>query len=184
MGEQPAKNPMPDCEVNPKHAEPEEARKLEEVIEPVINSTDLSAQQKAQQIVQIMKVTQESFSGPLPHPEILKGYQQLIPDAPERILRMAEKEQSHRQSAENEMLAQNRRNIEGSISANRRSQILAACAIFALLIAGVFLTRAGYATVGGIIFSTTIIGMASIFITGKLTQRSNTDADRSVGEDK
>lgn len=38
MGEQPAKNPMPDCEVNPKHAEPEEARKLEEVIEPVINT--------------------------------------------------------------------------------------------------------------------------------------------------
>ena len=97
---------------------------------------------------------------------------------------MAEKEQSHRQSAENEMLAQNRRNIEGSISANRRSQILAACAIFALLIAGVFLTRAGYATVGGIIFSTTIISTASIFITGKLTQRSDTDADRSVGDDK
>ncbi len=39
-------------------------------------------------------------SGPLPHPEILKGYQQIDPSFPERIMAMAEREQEHAHSLE------------------------------------------------------------------------------------
>ncbi len=34
-------------------------------------------------------------SGPLPHPETLKGYQDIDPSFPERIMAMAEREQEH-----------------------------------------------------------------------------------------
>ena len=37
----------------------------------------------------------EAFSGPLPSPKILKGYSEIVPDAPERIIRMAEKQVQH-----------------------------------------------------------------------------------------
>lgn len=37
----------------------------------------------------------EFHSGPLPHPKILKEYNDLVPDAAERILQMAEKSQAH-----------------------------------------------------------------------------------------
>ena len=34
---------------------------------------------------------QTSFSGPIPHPETLKGYNEIVPGAAERILAMAER---------------------------------------------------------------------------------------------
>ena len=37
-----------------------------------------------------------THSGPLPHPEILRGYEECLSGAAERVLVMAEKEQAHR----------------------------------------------------------------------------------------
>ena len=39
---------------------------------------------------------QMEFSGPLPHPQTLRQYDEVLPGAAERILRMAEKQQDHR----------------------------------------------------------------------------------------
>lgn len=65
-----------DCKVKPedKNAEQDEARKLEEVIEPIIISKDLPDEKKVEQIAHIIKVSRECFSGPMPPPKILKGY--------------------------------------------------------------------------------------------------------------
>jgi len=41
------------------------------------------------------QVTAQQFSGPVPHPEILQGYDQVLPGAAERILTMAELDQKH-----------------------------------------------------------------------------------------
>lgn len=73
-----------DCKVKPedKNAEQDEARKLEEVIEPIIISKDLPDEKKVEQIAHIIKVSRECFSGPMPPPKILKGYKEIIPDAP------------------------------------------------------------------------------------------------------
>jgi uncharacterized membrane protein len=38
----------------------------------------------------------ESFSGPIPHPKILKQYNEIVPGSANRIIKMAEKQQSHR----------------------------------------------------------------------------------------
>lgn len=45
-------------------------------------------------IVQVS--TEMMHSGPLPHPSILRGYEDILPGSAERILQMAEKEQIHR----------------------------------------------------------------------------------------
>ena len=45
-------------------------------------------------------VQHQQWSGPLPAPEALAQYNNIVPDAAERILRMAEKEQEHRHKAE------------------------------------------------------------------------------------
>lgn len=42
----------------------------------------------------------EGFAGPLPHPEHFALYDETLPGAAERILRMAEKEQDHRHAWE------------------------------------------------------------------------------------
>ena len=38
----------------------------------------------------------EQHSGPLPHPRILLGYEEVLPGAADRILKMAENEAEHR----------------------------------------------------------------------------------------
>jgi len=48
---------------------------------------------------QITQVTQQ-FSGPLPHPEILNRYDQIITGAAERILIMAEEDARHQRDIE------------------------------------------------------------------------------------
>lgn len=171
------KKPIKECDIQTKDTEQEEAPKLEEVIEPIIISKDLPDEAKVQQIIQIMKVSQESFSGPIPHPQLLKGYKDIISDAPERILQMAEKELDHRIYAENEMLAQNRCNIEGSVCANKRSQIFAFILVSLLIIVGTLLIYWGYEKAGATIFGTTIIAVAAIFITGKIKQ-GNKDSNK------
>ncbi|MDR1934574.1 MAG: DUF2335 domain-containing protein, partial [Candidatus Accumulibacter sp.] len=47
---------------------------------------------------------QETFSGPIPHPEILKKYAEIVPDAPERILAVFEKDSEHLRVIEREAL--------------------------------------------------------------------------------
>lgn len=143
-------------------------QELGKVIGPVIASADLSNEQKVEQVVKMVAVSMESFSGPMPHPDILRGYKDLIPDAPERILRMAEQEQQHRIEVENKMLYQNGENITEAAKANKRSQVFAFILTFLLVVAGVVLTTMDFIAVGITIFSTTILAVVSVFITGKV----------------
>lgn len=142
-------------------------QELGKVIGPVIASAELSNEQKVEQVIKMVAISMESFSGPMPHPDILRGYKELIPDAPERILQMAEQEQKHRIDVEKQMLEQNNKNIVESAKANKRSQIIAFILAFILIASGVALTILGHAVVGGTIFGTTIVGVIAIFITGK-----------------
>lgn len=41
------------------------------------------------------------FSGPLPHPGILEGYEKILPGSADRILTMAEEEANHRRQIDN-----------------------------------------------------------------------------------
>lgn len=52
---------------------------------------------------------------PLPSPDDFKKYSEVLPDAPERIMSMAEKEQQIRADGQAGMLANDRRRINGSM---------------------------------------------------------------------
>ncbi len=149
-------------------------KKLEEALIPVITNDDMSAAQKVQQIVEIVRYT-EMYSGPIPPPNFLKGYQDVIPDAPERILKMAENIQSAQIEGQREIIKQNGMNIANSFKANKSSQIFAFILVVFLILTGFVLTLTGHDTVGGIIFSTTIVGVATIFIVGKIKDRKSED---------
>ncbi len=53
---------------------------------------------------QITRVTQYQFSGVIPHPDILYNYDQIIPGAAERILKMAEDDAKHQREIEKSAL--------------------------------------------------------------------------------
>lgn len=58
---------------------------------------------------EVILQAERSWSGALPRPEDFAKYATVIPDAPERILRMAEKEQDHRLALERQILPENLR---------------------------------------------------------------------------
>ena len=58
--------------------------------------------------------TAESYSGPLPPPVLLRGYDEIVENGAERIFRMAEQQAAHRQELERMLLGgQDRRASRG-----------------------------------------------------------------------
>lgn len=81
------------------------------------------------------------FSGPLPHPALLKGYDEVLPGSPERIFRMTEKQLDQLIECENQEISANRKLLEAEIAMATRAQWftfvlvlaflgLAACALY------------------------------------------------------
>lgn len=89
------------------------------------------------------------FSGPIPPPSVLEGYEQIVPGSAERIIRMAEAESTHRQALENRVLL-------GDLKEARLGQI------FGFLI-GIFAIGCGtYAAVNGSEIAGGFIGTAGV----------------------
>ncbi len=67
---------------------------------------ELEAQSREVEIIRReMRQVVSEFSGPLPPPNIIKGYEDILPGSAERILAMAEKQSEHRQFMERKMIA-------------------------------------------------------------------------------
>ena len=52
-------------------------------------------------------ITYTEVSGPIPPPQVLQQYNSIVPDAAERIIRMAEKQSDHRMSLERNVIGSN-----------------------------------------------------------------------------
>lgn len=52
----------------------------------------------------ISKIIQSEFSGPIPPPNIIRGYEEIVPGAADRIIAMAENQSKHRQDMERIMV--------------------------------------------------------------------------------
>lgn len=101
-----------------------------------------------------------SFEGPIPHPEIFRLYGEVVPDAPERILRTFEADSLHAREIQSAAL-------EAQKSDNRRVHWMAWS-----LIAGGYVLAALFAYWGkdwlaGIILGTTLLGTITGFLQGR-----------------
>lgn len=104
-------------------------------------------------------MTRVSFSGPLPPPDVLKKYQAIQPDFPERILRLTEKEAEHRHEITRKAVW-----IDGA-------EVLVG-QVFGLIVALSSFAVAGYLghpAAASVIGSGTIVGLVAVFIKGRGT---------------
>ena len=99
------------------------------------------------------------YSGPLPHPEILSGYEKVLPGSADRILKMAEKQQDHRTSIENKL-----------VNAENQSRLLGLVAGFLIatfgLAGSVYLGNNGKTWASGILSGGTLAGLVTVFVKG------------------
>ncbi len=107
-----------------------------------------------------------SFSGPLPPPEILVKYNEVLPGAAERIVAMAEKQQSHRQDLERKLVFSN---AESQV----RGSYLGFVVCMTVVLGGFYLLYLGRQITGIIAVVTPLIGLVSVFVYGKHAQQKD-----------
>ncbi|EKY4874419.1 DUF2335 domain-containing protein [Vibrio alginolyticus] len=116
--------------------------------------------------------TQTHFSGPLPPPEIMKGYEQICPGAAREILDMAKADAEHLRAMQ-----------KGALNGHRIESILGICSGF--IIALFAITALTYAAVSGQPLTAGVVGsvaaLAGIFVhkRRKKTKTSNSKPEEA-----
>lgn len=106
----------------------------------------------------------EQHSGPVPSPRILKGYMELIPDAPERILKMAEMELAHSMEMDKSNISLAEKDMNYGYKAARRGQWMGYTLAITAIGCGVALTILGFESAGITLFGITAAGVVAPFL--------------------
>lgn len=70
-----------------------------------INEITEALRSEVPQVLQLLEARiEEHFQGPLPHPTILKGYENILPGSANRIITMTERQQQHRMELEHAVI--------------------------------------------------------------------------------
>lgn len=117
-----------------------------------------------------------SFRGPLPPPEILKGYESILPGASERILKMAEKQQDHRMYIEKTI-------VERQTGQSGKGQTWGGILTVLFGIIALILGYTGHDVLAGIIATTTIISLVIVFVLRKVPKGDKEEKD-AVSEEE
>ena len=107
----------------------------------------------------LVKREEHSFSGPLPHPEILRQFEQVSPGAAERNIKMAEDQSIHLRELEKQV-------ISSDISRSKWGQILGFIISICGLSASAFIAIFGNPIAGTIIGVGTIASLVGVFMYG------------------
>jgi uncharacterized membrane protein len=131
-------------------------------------SNPLSAKDRKSQAgksTEVLEVIQaySQFSGPLPPPSTLKGYEDILPGCADRIIAMAEAQQRHRFEIEGRVVA-------GNVSAQSRGQHYALIVVLAFALIGGALAYFGKSATGLTTMLAPIGGVAGLFIYGRRQQ--------------
>ncbi len=109
---------------------------------------------------------ERSFSGPLPPPEALARYNDVLPNAAERILTMAESQHQHRQSLESRV-------VESNVRAQHLGVILGFIVAMTAIGGGIYLAAIGKSASGVTAIIGALVALVGTFVYGKRAQRKD-----------
>lgn len=110
------------------------------------------------------------FRGQIPPPEALREYEAISPGITGRLLDEVEREAIHRRAAENQQLSASEAFLTKAAGRLHEGQRLAFGLILVLIAVGTALGLTGHDNVAAVVFGTTVLGIASIFVLGKTLQ--------------
>jgi len=108
-----------------------------------------------------------SFAGPLPPPNLLKGYEDACPGSADRIIRMAETQGDHRREIEHKMADAAVEEMRRGFSEARFGQVCAFFISILFLLVGAYVATHGPEWVGALLGSMGISGIVASFIKGR-----------------
>jgi len=104
------------------------------------------------------------FSGPLPLPNLIARYNEIIPNGAERIMAMAERQSAHREQME-------ARVVNGNVASQTRGSYFAFILALISIMGGFFLIYAGKNAQGLVAIIVSVGSLAGVFIYSKYEQR-------------
>jgi len=121
---------------------------------------------------QVAVMASKTYSGPLPSPEAFEKYDLVLPGAAERILSMAERQATHRQSLETKV-------VHGRVIDSRLGVIFGFLITIATEIGGIYVIRMGHVVSGSLLSGFGIATLAAVFIYGtrniRLERQNNSE---------
>lgn len=113
----------------------------------------------------VRRAAMQVYSGPIPSANELRKYEEVVPGAADRILKMAEEQSRHRRKMESEML-------QASIRAERIGQILGFMIFLTALLAGIVLMGLGKDAIGLITSLGSLAAIIGLFIYSRNTGKT------------
>ncbi|MDR3711456.1 MAG: DUF2335 domain-containing protein [Puia sp.] len=133
-----------------------------EVIEHLLEQFEISGEKS------FSMATMMRFSGPMPHPDILRGMEEIVPGSAKEIIGMSLSQSEHRKNLEQIAL-------KSQTKQSSTGQWLGfVIAIFGL--GGAFaLVYTGHDAAGSVLGSFDLIGLVSVFVFGRQAQKRDLD---------
>jgi uncharacterized membrane protein len=116
-----------------------------------------------------MRAEYRSFSGPLPHPEVLARYNEVIPGGAERILAMAERQSEHRESLESKV-------VDANLASQKNGSLRAFILALIVILGGIYLMATGKDGWGFAAIIGSLASLVAIFAIGKVEQKKEREA--------
>jgi uncharacterized membrane protein len=107
--------------------------------------------------VSMAQFEQKVHQGPLPDPETLRGYEDIVPGAAERIISLMEQQSMHRMSIERSVL-------EGDSRRADRGQWMGFSLALVGIILGAYLISLGFIFTGSAIVTVPLVSLVAIFV--------------------
>ena len=156
--------------IEPDAPKPEEIKELEQHLTTanprIFDGVNKKKKAEILKSVSYTLVHSRTHSGPLPTPEMLAQYNEIIPNGAERIMNQWENQQSHRHFLEKTV-------IPAQVRQSGRGQYFG----FALGIAGLacatVLGLYGFTTVASIIGGGTVVSLVTVFVVGKKSMQDD-----------
>ena len=111
----------------------------------------------------ITTIQGSAFAGPIPPPDILAQYNQVIPDGAERIMVMAERQSAHREYLERSV-------VEANIKSQRQGTNYAFILCLVVIMGGFTLLYRGQNVGGLVAIISSVSALAGSFIYGRYKQ--------------
>ena len=119
--------------------------------------------QAQQRLASLLTLQASQYHSPIPPPEIVAGYERVLPGSAERILAMAERQSGHR-------IRQEERVITSSIQREKTGQWMAFVLSLVVILGGIGLAWTGRSVTGLTMVIADLAALAGVFMYGRRAQ--------------
>jgi uncharacterized membrane protein len=97
-----------------------------------------------------------SAAGPLPSPEVIRDYEQVLSGAADRIMTMMEHQAEHRMDMERAL-------VEGAVRTERLGQVFGLGVVLLAFLVSAWLITHGHSVAGTVLGVTDLVGLVAVF---------------------